>query len=166
LLNTKGVGHKTVPTPFFYSFFYMKRMYLYLSAWFLSLATWTKAIFAVCLAYSLSFFIPIQSFLLGTVLLVFTDTATGIWKAKTRKEPITSAGMRRTIIKIIAYFLAIILSEMVKNIWIKEVDLAYYVSAYIAITELKSNLENLSVITGLDFWAVIKNFVQDKLPKT
>jgi phage-related holin len=143
----------------------MKRMYLNLAAWVFSLATWLQAAFAFCLAYSLSFIVPIQSFLLGTFFLVIIDTCTGIWKAKTRQEPITSAGMRRTIAKIIAYFLAIILSEGVKNIWVKDVDLAYWVSAYIAITELKSNLENLSVITGLDFWAAIKSFLQDKIPK-
>jgi Bacteriophage holin family len=143
----------------------MKRMYLNLAAWFFNIATWLKATLALCLAYSLSFFVPIKFFLLGTFLLVLVDTATGIWKANTRNEPITSAGMRRTTSKIVAYFLAIILSKGVADIWVQDVNLAYYVSAYIAITELKSNLENLSVITGLDFWALVQHYVKNKLPQ-
>lgn len=118
-------------------------------------AVWTL----VCWAYS--FLLPVRPFILLCMMLVLADMFTGITAAKQRGEPINSKGMRRTVRKILGYFAAIVcvhacdyVFEVQKNYGF---DMAFSVAALIALTELKSVLENVSSYTGIDFW---KNFTE------
>jgi hypothetical protein len=69
----------------------------------------------------LSKIIPISPFLIFTVILVFCDLVTGIIAAKNRKEKITSFKIRRTVVKIVLYFIAILLAEGMRDIFIKQI---------------------------------------------
>lgn len=116
----------------------------------------------VCWAYG--FLLPVRPFILLLLLLVFADMATGITAAKHRGEAINSKGMRRTVRKIIGYFAAIVcvhgcdfVFEVQKSYGF---DMTFSVAALIALTELKSVLENVSSYTGIEIW---KNFT-DSLP--
>ena len=119
-------------------------------------------LFWIVLAFAGSFFEPITSFLGITLLLVFADLFTGIWAAKKRKEKIDSKGMRKSTSKIIAYFLAIVLSRSMELVffdgtWVEEhIPITYMVSGFISAVEFQSNIENIGEITGIDIWSQLK----------
>jgi hypothetical protein len=104
-------------------------------------------------SWGIAFVTPIAPFLAFTILLVFCDLYTGVRKAVFLKEEIHSKGLRRTITKVSLYMIAILLSEGLKQVFTIPMDITYAISGIIAITEFKSNLENISVYTGVDIWA-------------
>ena len=107
------------------------------------------------LTYVIFFFSPIIAILIATGVLVFTDLFTGVSAAKKRGEKIDSKKMARSISKIIFYFTAIILSRMMEIVFFPQIPIANITSGYIALIEFKSNIENISSITGLDIWKAL-----------
>jgi hypothetical protein len=103
-----------------------------------------------------AFMSPVRSLMLLTGSLVILDFILGIWAAKRRGEAITSNRMRHTISKTLAYQMALLGSFMLDGI-IEEHSLliSRAVAVLIGSTELKSLLESLHDITGLDLWAAV-----------
>ena len=100
---------------------------------------------------------PIKTLLLAVGFLIAVDFTTGVWRAFKVKEKITSKGFRRTVTKMVAYQLAVISGFVVQKYMLDDVlPVAKLVASVIGITELKSVLENLRLITGLDFWAALR----------
>jgi hypothetical protein len=118
---------------------------------------WGVAAFS---AWLLAFIIPITPFLIFTIVLVLSDLYTGTKAALHRKETLHSRGFRRSIEKIVLYFLGILLSKGLEDTFGLQFHLPYVVAGLIALTEFKSNIENISQVTGVDLWT---NIVQ-KLP--
>lgn len=112
---------------------------------------------------------PIASFLAVGIILVISDWITGITAANKRGDKITSRGLYRTVQKIVFYSLAIVLVLIVEQSILGTDFLVYLVSSYIAIIELYSNLENISVITGTNVLQVVKEalstYLKNKIPK-
>lgn len=121
----------------------------------------TARYFSVLCAYLIFFFSPIAVILVATGVLVFTDLFTGINAAKKRMELIDSKKMARSISKIIFYFTAIILSRMMEIVFFPQIPIASITSGYIALIEFKSNMENISAITGLDIWKALIDRIQN-----
>lgn len=115
----------------------------------------TKAVLALVGGIIVAFLIPLIPFLGMVFVLVFVDLLTGIRAARKRKEDITSGGMKRTIEKITLYFAAIMLSEGMSQVFFAGAPITYVVATYIALTEFKSNIENISTVTGIDLWKKI-----------
>jgi Na+/alanine symporter len=116
-----------------------------------------KTLLVALVSWLLSFIMPVMPFLVFTTILVFADLHTGIKAAEFRKEEIRSHGLRRTISKIVLYFIAILLSEGMKMVfhfpsW---ADVSFLIAGLIAVTEFKSNLENISEYTQKDYWGEI-----------
>ncbi len=112
---------------------------------------WFCAVSYACLV---SFFVPIKPFLVFTTVLVLCDLYTGTKAARHRGEVIHSAGLRRTVQKITLYFIAILLAKgMIVVFGIDFTHIDYIVSGLISVTEFKSNMENISQVTGVDIWA-------------
>lgn len=107
--------------------------------------------------YVYPFMMPIKSFLYLTLALVACDTITGIMAAERRGEKISSKGIRRTIQKIVAYFIAILLSEGMRVVFMRDVQVPYFIALIIAIAEFKSNIENVEHISGHSIWAMLKS---------
>lgn len=105
---------------------------------------------------------PIQPILIAVIFLVLVDFVTGIWASIKRQIPITSFHMRRTIVKLLAYLSTILVAFIIETYLLSEVPLVKVVSSLIGLTEGKSFLENINVITGIDFWQAILNKVQGK----
>lgn len=120
----------------------------------------TKMAIVAFAAWAMSFIMPVLPFLIFTIVLIFADLYTGTQAAKHRGEVIHSRGLRRSVVKINLYLTAILLSKAFDNVFSFGLDLTYVVSALIAVTELKSNFENIGEVTGIDFWERIA----DKLP--
>tara|TARA_R100001377_G_scaffold85295_1_gene71354 strand:- start:31149 stop:31481 length:333 start_codon:yes stop_codon:yes gene_type:complete len=109
---------------------------------------------------------PVASFLFFTVVLVVCDLGTGVMAAKKRKEVVHSKGIRRTVDKMIVYFIAILLSQgLMKVFEIPILNLTYTVSLIIAIAEFKSVIENVETIADLKIWSFIKEKLIGNLKK-
>lgn len=101
---------------------------------------------------------PIQPLLLAVGFLIAIDFVSGVWRAVKTKEKITSNGFRRTVTKMVAYNMAVISGYVLQKYMLDDVlPVAKLVASVIGITELKSVLENLRLITGLDLWAALAN---------
>lgn len=114
-------------------------------------------------AWLFSILLPINSFLIFTIVLVFFDLISGRQAAKVRGEEIRSRGYKRTVEKIVLYFVAILAAEGMRLVFMKSVPLAYLAAFAIALTEFKSIVENVETVTGVNVWSFIKDHL--KLPK-
>ena len=130
-----------------------------------------KALLSVAAGYVVSFQAPVQPFLILVVVLVGVDLYTGIKAAKHAgryKNSKASEGWRRTVNKIVLYFIAILLSEGFVQVFAEGVPyfppLTYIVAFYICSIEFKSNLENISEVTGVDLWLAVRDKIKDLFP--
>lgn len=112
--------------------------------------------------YIIFFFAPITWSIVGIGVLVFADVFTGIRAAMKRGERIHSKGMSRTVGKMLYYTIAIVLSRVMELAFIPWLPIAQLTSGYIAVVEFKSNMENISQVTGIDVW----NHLKDKFEGT
>ena len=130
-----------------------------------------KFIIYSCWVWLWAFLAPVSHFLLFTIVLVLTDLFTGVWAARTRKEQLKSRGFFRSVIKISLYMVGILLSHGMNIVFFApkglDFDMLNYVTGIISLTEFKSNLENISTVTGTDIWALISAYIPrlPKLPK-
>lgn len=121
------------------------------------LAAFFKKASVLAVGAILGYFEPTSKYLLITIVLVAIDVITGIAAAKKNREVISSKRMKRKITDIVWYSLAILLSYHFEDVFfsgniLKHLPLTFAISFYIAFVELKSNLENISTITGNDLW--------------
>ena len=122
----------------------------YLSAFVIKIgnsAVW-GGYFAAILGWAMSVILPIKDFLIITSALVVLDLITGIVAAKKRKEEIRSRSLMRTTIKLLLYYSAILATEGVQVVFAEKIPITYITAFTIALTELKSILENVDAGTG------------------
>jgi phage-related holin len=125
-------------------------MLKYVSGLFLKIgdsAVW-GGYFAASLGWLISFILPIKDFLILTTALVILDLITGVVAAKKRGEKIRSRALMRTTIKLLLYYCAILATQGVQVVFAEKIPLSYITAFTIAITELKSLLENVDAGTG------------------
>lgn len=119
-----------------------------------------------------SLVLPVQQFLVFTMVLVVCDFVTGVAAARHRKEVLRSRGFMRSVLKIAMYCMAILLSHGMDQVFFSpkgiSFDLVWIVAGLIGLTEFKSNLENVATVTGVDAWTRIAEFIPTvfKLPKS
>ena len=108
------------------------------------------------IASMLALLLPVQTVLLGTVILVLADLATGIWASRRQGVPITSDRLGRSIRKLFVYLTAVVTAQ-VAEVWMLDggVPLVKVVAGLICSTELLSNYENLTRISGVDFKSLL-----------
>jgi len=123
------------------------------------LFTHVEALVAWALGFGLGFFTPIAPFITVAVTLVFVDAVTGVRAAAKRKEKITSRGFFRTLEKIFVYTAAILGCEAVRVVFIPSMPITYGAALAIATTELKSILENTTVVSGTKIFDKIKDLL-------
>lgn len=97
----------------------------------------------------LGFLAPIEGVILTTLGLVLVDMITGLGASYKQSIPLTSYGLKRTVIKLFVYELAILLAFVV-GLYLTgpTLPVLHLVSSLIGLTELKSVLENLNIIGG------------------
>jgi len=113
------------------------------------------------LGWLFSFVIPIKDFLILTTALVILDLITGVLAAKKRGEKIRSRALMRTTIKLTLYFSALLATQGVQVVFAEKIPLTYITAFTIAITELKSLLENVDAGTG----SRLAKMIIDKIAK-
>lgn len=106
-------------------------------------------------------FAPTKQVLLSTLALILADLLFGLLAAKQQGQPITSSGLKRTVIKLFVYNSAILLSFLVGEYLVPmDLPIMKTVTGLIGVTELKSVLENLDIIHGGSFFKAIVTKLQ------
>lgn len=111
------------------------------------------------LATITAFFSPIFTLLVATGLLILADLVTGIFAALKRGETFNSKKLGKSVGKCTWYYLAILLGHLMETVFVLGIPIASITAGIIATVEFTSNLENLKVITGIDFTQVIQNII-------
>ncbi len=121
---------------------------------------WFMKNWELLIPYLVFFFTPLTPLLIGVGVLVFADLYTGRSAARTRGEEIRSHGYKRSVSKCTQYFLAIILGRIMEVVFLPMIPVTAITAGYIALTEFKSNIENISTVTGIDIWRAIVDRLQ------
>jgi Bacteriophage holin family len=101
---------------------------------------------------------PIKVVLIAAMALTLIDLLSGLAAARHRGEPITSTGLKRTIVKILVYEFVILLGYLTEKYLVGDLlPVVKILTGYVGITELKSVLENVEEITGMDIIKLIIN---------
>jgi hypothetical protein len=117
-----------------------------------------KNIWLDILAFLAIFFADLQGALLAIGFLILADTYTGIW-ASYKKEgmsSITSRKAGRIIAKCILYPLSLIVAKVSQEYLSPAIPWIDVTAGILAVIEVKSIFENMSLILGYDLWAKIK----------
>jgi hypothetical protein len=119
---------------------------------FCKMREWVSALFLA----SLAALAPIHPMLVSVGVIVFADLITGIWAAKKRGESVQSAKLRNTVTKFLIYNVAVITGFVFEKYLIAgAVPAAQIIAGAIGLAEVKSVLENASVISGQDLFKML-----------
>lgn len=106
---------------------------------------------------------PIKTMALAAMAVTLLDLPLGMLAARKRGEPITSAGLKQTVIKLFVYEMALVLGLITQDYLINgSIQLVNLISTLIGCTELKSVLENLEEIYGQPFLSQIIGVITKK----
>lgn len=96
-------------------------------------------------------FAPVQGMITACFVLIAVDLITGLTAARKQKLPITSSGLRRTLVKLFVYEAAIMLGFVAQQYLTgPSIPITNIIGGYVGLTELLSSIENLNVISGTD----------------
>lgn len=103
------------------------------------------------LLYSIALvFLPLKATLITVMVLTVVDLATGLAASRKRRKRITSSGLKKTIIKTFVYEAVVMLGFLTEQYMTgNTVPIVRILAGYIGITELKSVLENMEIVSGV-----------------
>lgn len=116
---------------------------------------------------TLAIFAPAKAMILTSLILVLMDLISGLLAARKQGIPITSSGLKRTVVKLAIYEIAIILGFITQQYLIQSdaIPVANIIAGFVGITELTSCLENLNILGGNSILQmVIDKLSMDKGP--
>lgn len=97
----------------------------------------------------LAIFAPAHGVMTSVLVLILADCASGVWAAVKRGERISSAGLHRTMVKLLVYEVAIALGFIAQHYLLADtIPVINIVGSFIGITELTSAYENINEISG------------------
>lgn len=103
-------------------------------------------------------FLPIKATLITVMVLTVVDLITGIMVSRKRRKKITSAGLKRTIIKTTVYEVVVMLGFLTEQYMTGDaIPVVKILAGFIGLTELKSVMENIELISGM---SIIKLLIQ------
>ena len=92
---------------------------------------------------------PIKAVIVTVGILILADLISGVFAAKKRKSPITSAKLRNSVTKCLVYQTAVITGYLVQMHLLQNfIPVVNVVGSLIGLTELTSLYENFNVILG------------------
>lgn len=104
---------------------------------------------------------PTQGAMLTVVALGLIDLITGIIASLKDGRPITSSGIKRTVLKLMVYEIAIVCSFVVERYLTgPDMPIMRYATTLIGLTEFKSILENLDMLAGGNMFRVLVDRLQ------
>ncbi len=102
-----------------------------------------------------AFVTPVHTLMLVVGALVLFDMITGIAKAISIGEKITSNRMRHTITKGMAYQIAVLTGFFLDYAMGMEMTASRVIAGVVAVVEAKSVLENVEAMTGTSIWGSV-----------
>jgi phage-related holin len=123
-----------------------------------------------CFLLIAAFLAPIATVIFAVLFLIFVDLITGILASIKEKQNITSSAMSRTIAKTFVYCTTIIVTYVTHKYLLVGFDFPVesIVSGFIALTEMKSILENMNRISNhsvlKDLILIFSNERERRLP--
>lgn len=104
--------------------------------------------FEAGIVMSLALFAPVKQVMIASAVLILVDLATGIVASLKNKRPITSAGLRQTLSKLIIYELGIMVAFVAEHYISNIMPFVSMISGMISIVEVKSIYENINEFNG------------------
>lgn len=111
---------------------------------------------------SVAWLAPIQGALATVLGLVILDFLTGILASRKAEMPITSYGIKRTVVKLLVYESSILIAFVVGLYLTIDIPVVHLVNTLIGLTELKSVLENINILAGGNLLTGIIDAIQSK----
>lgn len=110
---------------------------------------------------------PIQASMITVFGLILVDLISGVIAALRLKTPIESNKLKKTVVKLCVYEVAIVAAYYVgQNLTGPSVPILQMVASVIGLTEFTSILENLRAITGSSvFDLILRNVSAHELPE-
>ncbi len=122
--------------------------------------------FETSLLALLALFAPAKSVLITVMVLSMVDLVTGLVASRKSGSPITSTGLKRTILKVVIYQVAVLSAFLVEQFLTgPDMPVMKWVSGLIGLVELKSVLENLDLIAGGSFFRSLTDRLQGVVDK-
>lgn len=103
---------------------------------------------------------PLQGVIFTVVLLIIVDFITGIYASYLKGVGIKSKRIGHTISKFFIYNLVIISAYFLEKNIVSEIPFLKIIAGFIAITKIKSVLENYTIIYGANPFKVLVNFMK------
>ena len=95
-------------------------------------------------------FLPVKATLVTVMVLTVADLVSGIAAARKKRKRITSAGLKRTIIKTTVYEAVVMLGFLTERYMTGDaVPVVKILAGFIGLTEFKSVMENIEIISGM-----------------
>ena len=116
-----------------------------------------------------TYFAPIHDYATTILILIVVDTILGAWASKCKGQAFSiTLFLKGFIKKFGGYFLALMVcfnsDTTLSHSWIAEhIKLSTTIGIAIIFLELKSILENVAVLTGVNLWELIKDSLATKL---
>ena len=93
-------------------------------------------------------FAPIRTTLAVVFLLIFIDFVSGVIAAKRRGEALTSTGVKRTVLKIFIFEIALMLGFIAEKYIPGSLPFTNLIGGFISLTEMTSIVENMNELSG------------------
>ncbi|AXT52654.1 hypothetical protein D1818_18105 [Aquimarina sp. BL5] len=103
---------------------------------------------------------PVNGVMMTMVFLILVDFITGSYASYKNKIPISSQGIGNTISKFFIYNLVILASFLLETFIVDEVPFLKIIAGFVAITEIKSILENFNKIYGIDLFKALMTLMK------
>ncbi len=103
---------------------------------------------------------PIKTVMFTIGFLIMADFITGAYAAIKNKERIQSTRIAHTVSKFFIYNLVILSTFLLEEFIVKEIPFQRVITGFIAITEIKSILENFDKIYGVNPFKALVNFIK------
>ncbi|MDH7447691.1 phage holin family protein [Aquimarina sp. 2201CG14-23] len=103
---------------------------------------------------------PVHGVMITMVFLILVDFITGSYASYKNKIPISSQRIGNTISKFFIYNLVILASFLLETFIVDEVPFLKIIAGFIAITEIKSILENFNKIYGVDLFKALVSLLK------
>ncbi|WP_452598030.1 phage holin family protein [Pontimicrobium sp. MEBiC01747] len=103
---------------------------------------------------------PVNGVMVTMVFLILVDFITGSYAAIKNHIPIRSSRIGHTISKFFIYNLVILAAFFLEKHIVNEVPFLKIIAGFIAITEIKSILENYNTIYGVNPFRALVNLIK------
>jgi hypothetical protein len=116
------------------------------------------------LTFILSYFAPIATIIHVMLIFILIDCLSAIWAARKNNIPIESRKMRKTVIKMFWYIMAVLMAHTMEVTFnLQFARLAQICGGFVCMVEIKSVFENITKITNEPVFMKIYKLFEKKI---